>query len=77
MGCLDLEQYKRQAVDAALKGFSNASGGYIPNGLLPKLFELICPVVEQVMGSTFSSEMGIIKSYDLGFKYSIELKPLR
>ena len=77
MGCLDLEQYKKQAVDAAYKGFSNAGCGYRPDFIIKKLFELTQPVIERVMGSTMSPDMGLVKCYDIGFKYLLEVKPLR
>jgi hypothetical protein len=77
MGCLDLEQYKKQAVDVAFQGFKSAGNGYVPNGIINKLFELTQPVIDRVMGSTLSPEMGLVKAYDIGFRYLIEVKPLR
>jgi hypothetical protein len=77
MGCLDIEQYKKQAVDVALQGFDTAGCGYRPDFLINKLLNLTQPVIERVMGSTMSPEMGLVKCYDIGFKYLLEVKPLR
>ena len=76
MECLDINQYKKRALDVAIQGFSLA-GGYSIGDHRTKLFELTLPVIERVMGSTMSPEMGLVKCRDIGRQYLIELKPLR
>ena len=77
MGCLDIEQYKKRALDVAFQGFTSAGQGYMPSFIYKKLFELTSPVIDRVRGSTLSPEMGLVKCYDIGFKYLVEIKPLR